>query len=235
MESASDVVIEVPQRLLDLADALDSVSKSAHQTLARRCKTSSREFDPIEDTLKHMRVTVDTLGRLQARVSSLMADVVTNESAGAVEVGRTAGRLEQVLSELLDGYRDAKTSYAEGDANKARLLTMAVYRHHIVAICRWMDAMVMSIRDPSSVCMTRSVATSANEVIATVVLKMSTPPELEQLQSLFQDHLRCKYPTPLEVNQSLEPLGRENGLLRTIGALVFGFGVANSTFGQRQE
>ncbi len=76
------------------------------------------------------------------RLDGLMADVGANEGATALEVGRAAGRLEQVLSEFVYGYLEAKASQPGSDSIEARTLIIGVYRHHIKSICRWLEELV---------------------------------------------------------------------------------------------
>jgi C4-dicarboxylate-specific signal transduction histidine kinase len=66
------------------------------------------------------------LSRLNPRLEGLMSEVICKEGVGPLEVGRSAGRLEQVLSELVDGYLDAKTSHADAESVEARALILGL-------------------------------------------------------------------------------------------------------------
>jgi hypothetical protein len=45
---------------------------------------------------------------------------------GQHEVGRSVGQLEQVISELVDGYLDTKASHAGAESVEARALILGV-------------------------------------------------------------------------------------------------------------
>jgi hypothetical protein len=85
---------------------------AARQSLARRVRPSGCEFLLLEDATRHMGVIQAALEHLSPRLDGLMANVVNNENATALEVGREAGRLEQVLSEFVDGFLEVKASHA---------------------------------------------------------------------------------------------------------------------------
>lgn len=226
----NDVVCVLPSQVVFLGEALAPVAKSARQAMARRVRPSGHEFVTLEDLSRHMGVIQLALTHLSLRLDGLMTDVIRNEGAGMAEAGRAAGRLEQVLSEFVDGYLDAKASHAGPDSSEARTLIMGVYRRHIREICEWLEELVGVIASPASALQDRSIDTEAN--VLTVTLSLTRPPEMDKLDALAQRLLRQSEtdsgPSPRP--EQHEPSG--SGIFRTIGALAFGIGFTNALFGR---
>lgn len=186
----------------------------------------------LDDLIRHLDVIQEALTRLSPRLDGLMADVVANEKASALDVGRAAGRLEQVLSEFVDGYLNAKASQPEDDAVEARTLIVGVYRHHIKSVCRWLEDLVAAIADPAAAVRKRRLAVSPN-VELTVALNMTTPPQMVELAELSK---RLQIPTQdtfVRSSTGAELAPGKPGLLDTLGALAFGIGLAKAAFGRR--
>lgn len=227
-----DVVFEVPQRVLYLAEALAPVARSARRALVRKVISSDCEFEALQGIQQHMAVITHALSKLQARVDGLMTDVIHNEKAGALDAGRSAGRLEQVLFELVDGYLDAKACAAVGESVQARSLILAVYRHHILAICTWLDAFVKAITLPATTPKKQQHQNAAGDITVTVVLSMSVPLEMAQLKLLAA---RLLQDADGEANLvDCQPAGRRQavGFLDRVGALAFGLGVTHAALGR---
>lgn len=127
----SELTCVLPPQILALGEALAPVAKAARHELARRVRPSGQAFNILDDLVHHMGVVEHALTKLSPRLDGLMTDVIRNAGAGVLEAGRSAGRLEQVLSELVEGYLEAKASHAGPEDAKARVLMMGVYRHHI--------------------------------------------------------------------------------------------------------
>ena len=132
----------LPPQVVFLGEALAPVGKGARQVMTRRVSSSGQEFVIPEDISHHMGVIQQALTHLSPRLEGLMTDVIHKEDAGAVDAGRAAGRLEQVISEFVDGYLDAKASHASAEASEARDLILGVYRHLIREICTWLEELV---------------------------------------------------------------------------------------------
>jgi len=178
-----------------------------------------------------MGVIQQALTHLSPRIDGLMTDVVHKVGAGAVEAGRAAGRLEQVLSEFIDGYLDAKASHAGPEASDARSLILGVYRHHIREICEWLEELVEAIANPASAIQKRGIAAAAN-VELTVALNMTSPPEMAKLDALAK---RLIPPPETYIEPSPRVEQRETsgpGILGTIGALAFGIGITKAVLGR---
>lgn len=224
----------LPARLILLGEALEPVAKAARQALTRRVRPSGQGFVMLDDPIRHLGVIQEALTHLSPRLDGLMADVGANEGATALEVGRAAGRLEQVLSEFVDGYLEAKASQPGPDSIEARTLIIGVYRHHIKSICRWLEELVAAIADPAGAVRKRRLAL-APTVELTVVLNMTTPPQMAALSALS---MRLRYPpesAPAPPPDVQSPAPRPPGLLDTIGALVFGIGLARAALGRRRH
>jgi hypothetical protein len=112
-----------------------------------------------------------------------VSEVISKEDVGQLEVGRSVGRLEQVISELIDGYLDAKASHAGAESIEARALILGVYRHHIRNICDWLDDLVATISNPAAALRRRGIEPSS-DVVLTVPLNMTSPPEMAKLSAL---------------------------------------------------
>lgn len=227
-----DVVCVLPSQVVFLGEALAPLAKAARQAMTRRVRPSGHEFVTLEDLSHHMGVIQQALTHLSPRLHGLMTDVIHKEGAGAVDAGRAAGRLEQVLSEFVDGYLDAKASHAGPNTSEARSLILGVYRHHIREICEWLEDLVGVIANPASAIQKRGIAAAAN-VELTVALNMTSPPEMAKLDALAKSLL-----PPPETYSELSPrlAQRETsgpGILGTIGALAFGIGMTKAVFGRR--
>jgi hypothetical protein len=172
------------------------------------------------------------LSRLTPRLEGLMSEVIRKEGVGHLEVGRSAGRLEQVISELIDGYLDAKSSHASAENIEAHALILGVYRHHILNICDWLDDLVATISNPAAVLRRRGIEPSS-DVVLTVPLNMTSPPEMAKLSAL----VGTLQPQPEErVESSIRSQQTRDdgpGVLGTIGALAFGLGLSQAVFGRK--
>ena len=227
MPSPKDRVYVLPSQVILLGEALGPVASSARQAMRRRVRSSGHEFQTINDLSRHLGVIQQALVHLSPRIDGLMTEVVHNKGAGAVEAGRAAGRLEQVLSEFVDGYLDAKSSRAGPGSSEARSLILGVYRHHIRQICDWLEELVEVIADPESALEKRGVAAAAT-VKLTVALDMTSPPEMASLDALAKGLLPSPevYSVPPPILEQRESTGP--GLLETMGALAFGVGITKA-------
>ena len=226
-----DVFCVLPPQVVFLGEALAPVARGARQAMTRRVRLSGHEFVTLEDLSHHMGVIQQALTHLSPRLDDLMTDVIHKEGSGAVDAGRAAGRLEQVLSEFVDGYLDAKASHAGPNTSEARSLLLGVYRHHIKEICEWLEDLVEAIANPASAILKRGIAAAAN-VELTVALNMTRPPEMAKLEALVKSLL----PPPETYSEPSPRLAQratsEPGILGTIGALAFGIGITKAVFGR---
>lgn len=230
--TSSELTCVLPPQVLALGEALAPVAKAARQALVRRVRSSGQDFVTLDSLSRHMGGIEHALSRLNPRLEGLMSEVIRKEGVGPLEVGRSAGRLEQVLSELVDGYLDAKASHADAESVEARALILGVYSHHIRNICDWLDELVATISNPAVTLRRRGIEPSG-DVVLTVPLNMTIPPEMVKLDVL----VRTLQPRPEErVDSPIEPQQTRDdgpGVLGTIGALAFGLGLSEAVFGRR--
>ena len=106
--TSSELTCVLPPQLYALGEALAPVAKAARQALVRRVRSSGQDFVTLDSLSRHMGGIEHALSRLNPRLEGLMSEVIRKEGVGPLEVGRSADRLGQVLSELVDGYLDAK-------------------------------------------------------------------------------------------------------------------------------
>ena len=232
--SPEDLICVIPAQVILLGEALAPVAHGARQALTRTVPSSGQAFDPLGDTSRHLGVIQQALNRLKPRLDGLMTDVIHKKGASAIDAGRAAGRLEQVLSEFLDGYLDAKASSADGKAVEARRLILGVYRHHIKEICEWLGELVAVINYPVKALHKRNMAAESSPLL-TVTLNLTTPPEMAQLEALASSLRRAAEVSGEAPCRDEDPSTPTLGLLGTVGALVFGAGVAEAILGNRYE
>jgi hypothetical protein len=230
----SELTCVLPPQILALGEALAPVVAAARKELSRRVRPTDQPFSTLDDLAYHMGVVEHALTQLTPRLDGLMTDVIRNDAAGLLEAGRSAGRFEQVLSELVDGHLQAKASHAGPEDAEARVLMIGVYRHHIRNICDWLDNLISAIANPAREMQRRGIEPS-DHVQLTISLNMTTPPEMDKLALLVERF----HHQPTSSQDLTIPLEQSNprapGLLTTIGALIFGFGVSGAFLGRKHD
>lgn len=244
--TSDDVVFKIPSRVTFLVEALQPVAKNLRLALTDRVKFSDQEMASFEDVSRHMEVIHQALSHLSPRIDALMGNVISDETAGMAEAYREAGRIEQVLSEFVDGYRLAKTSRASIETNEARKLLLGMYQHYIREICDWLDELVQATANPMSAIETRGLSLTEN-ITLTIDLNLTTPIESDKLHALAKRlQLESKSvvePVTASVSDQVidSPAGcdlTENSnpeIFETIGALAFGIGITQSVLGQGHD
>ena len=106
----SSVVCELPARITWLGEAYVPVAQSLRLVLSQRAAPSGSLFVVFDDLLRHMDVITHALAHLSPQIDYLMVHVVKCDGAGKAEVFRAVGRLEQVISEFVDGYLEAQAT-----------------------------------------------------------------------------------------------------------------------------
>ena len=167
-----------------------------------------------------------------------MKDVIRNEEAGLAEASRAAGRLEQVLSEFVEGYQSAKAAHpVDTDSREARSLLLGVYRHHVRVICDWMDDLVNAINNPMAA-LDKQLSPVTPNVVLTIALNMTSPPEMAKLHALAKRLTKKSEelidPAPIAPTLNA-PINNGPGILGAIGALAFGVGLTNAVFGRHHR
>ena len=238
MQNPNDVVCELPSQVICLGQALPPVIKTVRLAMARKVRSSGLEFEAIADLSSHMGVITNALSHFSPRIEGLMTDVIHNDDAGIGEASRAAGRLEQVLSEFVEGYQSAKAAHAvDADSRKARALLLGVYRHHVRVICDWMDDLVHAINNPIAALDKQAIPVTSN-ITLTIALNMTSPPEMAKLDALAK-RLRQKSEPSIEAAPTQPPreapINNGPGILGTIGALAFGVGLTNAVFGRHNR
>lgn len=176
VQNPNNVVCELPSQVVCFGAALPPVIKAVRLAMARKVRSSGLEFEAIADVSNHLGVITNGLTHLSPRIEGLMTDVIRNDTGGLAEASRAAGRLEQVLSEFVEGYRSAKAAHpVDTDSREARSLLLGVYRHHVGVICDWLDDLVNAISNPMAALEKQSIPVTANAVL-TIALNMTSPP-----------------------------------------------------------
>ena len=238
VQNPNDLVCELPSQVICLGEALPPVIKAVRLAMVRKVRSSGLEFKAIADLSSHMGVITSALTHFSPRIEGLMTDVIHNDDAGLAEASRAAGRLEQVLSEFVDGYQTAKAAHAvDADSRKARALLLGVYLHHVRVICDWMDDLVHAINNPIAALDKQSIPVTSN-VVLTIALNMTSPPEMAKLDALAKG-LRQKFEPCIEESPTQPPrdapINDGPGILGTIGALAIGVGLTDAIFGRHHR
>ena len=238
LQNSNDVVCELPSQVICLGQALPPVIKTVRLAMARKVRSSGLEFEAIADLSSHMGVITNALSHFSPRIEGLMTDVIHNDDAGIAEASRAAGRLEQVLSEFVEGYQSAKAAHAvDTDSREARSLLLGVYRHHVGVICDWLDDLVHAINNPIAALDKQSIPVTSN-VMLTIALNMTSPSEMAKLDALAR-RLRQKSEASIEEAPTQPPrdapINDSPGILGTIGALAFGVGLTDAIFGRHHR
>jgi hypothetical protein len=233
-QPALETIYVLAPQIVALGRALEPLSKAARHALRRTVQQSDQHFVVLDDLVRHMGVIEHALSGLGSRLDGLMADVIQNGEADALVVGRSVGRLEQVLWAFVDGYHDAKACHAGPESVEAQALILGVYRHHIESICTWLDELVTTLLSPEQALDLRGIKPSS-DVTLNVSLNMTDPPEMSQIGSLVKSLLAQA--EEAEAAQTFAGMSREAkpGILSTMGAMVFGLGVSGAIFGKKHD
>jgi hypothetical protein len=221
----------VPAQVILLGQALRPVAMKLHEVLTQKESATGPVFDTLNEVILHMGLIEQALRHLEPRFDDLMKSVIQNDKATALDAGRAAGRLEQVLSEFANGYQKALTSTSGHASREARDLLLGVYRHHITELSQWLDKLVLAIEEPLATLKEQHIRLAAN-VVLPITLNLSSPPQMARLHEItqeFQGQGEPAYQAPIQ-DQPTRP-----GPLATLGALAFGLGVANAVWGKKHD
>ena len=227
-----EVVYEFPARIQYFGRAIAPLAKGLRSALSRRVKSSAHAFVIDADVPFHMGIIHQALVHLEPRIQSLKANVLSADEAGQEQAYREAGRIEQVISEFVDGHFKLKASIADSEAAEARRLLLCIYRHHMTEICTWLDQMVQVISNPAAAMLNKGGLVVDN-VTVSVDLNMTVPTEMVKLLELFKPPEVTVEPACIAVQVQPSIEGKRPGVLGTIGALIFGLGVAKAAFGHK--
>jgi hypothetical protein len=180
-----DVVVQVQARFALLGQALVPVADWLRGELKRRVPASGREFEVPKDLLKHIALLERALGHLGPRFTALMSSVVDHDQATALDAGRSVGRLEQVLSELTEGYHEGRRTNTGSSGAEARRLLLGIYRHYLKQISEWLDCVIFATEHPLAEIRRQNLVLHEGMDLS-VVLNLKSPPQMTVLLELIQ-------------------------------------------------
>lgn len=223
----AEVVFHVPAQLLLLGSALAPIAEGLQRALRRRVRSSGRGFEVPEDLTRHLGLLETALSHLEPRPGDLMRSVINNEHATAIDAGRAAGRLEQVLSEFTDAYLDARLTCSGPTHPQARELLIGIYRHFLTQISHWLNRVVLAIEQPQAE-ISQQGLTAHDGMVLSVNLELTTPDQMQALRDLIQRLV------PLaEEPQHASTMAPERppSLLDKASALAFALGLVSAVRG----
>jgi hypothetical protein len=166
----------------------------------------------------------------------LMENVIKDEKAGMAEAYRAAGRLEQVISELVDGFHTVQISRGGQEDRHARALLLGTYRHINREICDWLEDLVQVIANPRAEIAKRGIPL-AEKVELNVALRLTIAPEMAELYELSEQlNVSSEQESEPEIespNRYRSQLSTNLGIMGALGALAFGVGITKAVLGRR--
>jgi hypothetical protein len=177
----------VPRRVMLLEQALRPV----YATLVARLDAPPAGTAAVSDMVALLSIHLEAMraacGRLEARISDVMNDVLANDAAGDAVVQRSAARFAAVVEDLLDGHRDVRVSVVHGDDAQARDLLAGAYRHLLVEIRDWLGEVVEALADPQAVARRRGLALD-DPIELELNLRLTPAPQLGALARWARRH-----------------------------------------------
>jgi hypothetical protein len=230
---ADSITCVLPEPVLQLGQALAPVASQLRGGLRRRPAQTGDEFEVPGDVTLHLVFVMQHLGHLGKTIDQLSTEVLNAPEASALDVGRAAGRLEQVLIEFTQSCHEAMRSRETVETAQARTLTIGVYRHYLRQVADWLDRLVAAIEDPLKALREQGIA-PAEGVTLPIALGVTTPSqyaELVELANALREHADTtgEHPEERSARAVTRPAGP--GLLGTLGAMVLGFGIAGALSG----
>lgn len=215
----------LPDQLKWLVEALKPAGDELHQPAEFPTADGASEFETLTGLARHMGLIDWVLRDIDEWVNDIMSTVIAREDASPLEVGRAAGQLQQLMHMLATGYRDALSTMPNPGAHEARTLLLGVYRHHMTYLAAWLDHLSRAIADPVAE-MRRQGLKPARTVTLTISLNLASPPQMARLLEIVEE-MRDAEPT----GAASEPTAQERrpGALATLGALLFGLGLAQTS------
>lgn len=218
------IACQLPNQVVLLGQALRPVSDSLHDTLRRQDRRGKAiESDGGSDPVKHLTAISEVMEQQGCWILELKNSVLQNDQATSIEVGFVAGRLEQLLRPLTDGYSKLLSIRPIEEAQDETLeLLLSAYRHILTEVSEWLDRLVRTAQDPLEE-LRRQNLPLADGIVIPVDLNLTTPPAYDRLHEMF-----IAKSTPLvdeEYKTSL-PVPSPPGFWGKTGAAVFGMGLA---------
>ena len=227
---ADEITAVLPDQLKWLVQALKPAGEELHQPAEFPTTSGASEFEPLTGLARHIGLIEWVLRDIDDWVKDFMSKVMARDDASPLEVGRTAGQLQQLMHMLAMGYRDALSTTPKPGAQEARNLLLGVYRHHMTYLAAWLDHLNRAISDPVAE-MRRQGLKPAKTVTLTISLNLASPPQMTRLLEIVEE-MRDAEPT----GAAQEPTSpeRQAGALATLGALLFGVGLAQTSSRHRE-
>jgi hypothetical protein len=203
------------------------MAKDLQREIRRRVRSSGRVFEMPEDLTRHLGLLETALSHLEPRPGDLMKSVINNEHATAIDAGRAAGRLEQVLSEFTDAYLDVRLACTGPTHPQARELLIGIYRHFLTQISHWLNRIVRAIEQPQAEISQQGLVPHDGMVLS-MNLNLTTPVQMHALRDLIQ-RLAPLAEKPRHV--STMSADRPPSLMDQASALAFAMGLFSTVRG----
>ena len=208
--------------------ALAPVASDLRRALQRRARRAGKPFETPDDVVRITGELARLLKGVQARYEALEHWLDEGTDASPLEVGRLVGRLEQVLGDFVDVWREIQAATDGPATGEERRLLAAIFLHYLTQLADWLDRLVAVISDTRAE-VDRQGLPLVDGGTVTVTLSLSQPPEMARLAELA-----AKWsggPVLAQAPQRPDAPARP-GLLAHLAAIAFGFGVADALSGQ---
>lgn len=219
----------LPPRVKLLGEALASVASDLRRALQRRARRAGKPFETPDDVVRITGELVRLLKGVQARYEALEHWLDDGADASPLEVGRLVGRLEQVLGDFVEVWREIQSATDGPAAGEERRLLAEIFRHYLTQLADWLDRLVLVIADPRAE-VDRQGLPLVDGGTVTVTLSLGQPPEMARLLELAAGWSRAPAGEPPPPGAPARP-----GLLAHLAAIVLGFGVAGALSGRDGE
>lgn len=242
MSTDANPLVDLPPHLALAAEALRPLAERLRADLHSRAPVrDDTVYDALNSSVEHLDHIGRVLERLATCVDQFGSDVLKHPEVTPIEVGRAAGRLEEVLSDMSRGYRRVRRSRSAPDNTwsiQARNLMSSVYRHHMKAILGWLDRLLATLSNPIGVAREQGLPIEGS-INLTVTLELTTPPAFEKFEAMVDEVNRSvaeqtetpQPPAELPIAQRVAP---PPGPLAHLGALAFGLAMAGRAFRRRR-
>jgi hypothetical protein len=219
-------------RFAIVAEALVPVVNSLREAMAQDLGLSRHEFVMPESLSHHLSVIQRVLERLPLRVEELINGGSANsEESDIQKVLRAAGRLEEVLSDWVEGFHEVTATHVQQEFGEVRDLLAGVYRHHLLEMCNWLADLIAVIANPAEAIEKAGLPAGEGETLS-LSLIISVPPQMDELLSLAK-RMQTTAGSEIESNPPSHHAAQAGpGVLGTLGALAFGIGVTEAVLGR---
>ena len=219
----------LPPNAITLGQAMRPLSSKLRARMTDAPMPRTVAVRDIPDAISHhLGEIADAISGLEAKINDL-GDVLSTGGADA-EIHRVVGGLEVYLDSLLARHSEVRRwCTGSGSDAQARDLLAGVYYHLLTQIRDWLDELVETIDRPLAAVKRRGLPTSG-EVTLRLTLTLTEAPELAGLRRWTES-----YRLPAAGNTSHAPATRSGlGFWGTVGAVVVGFAIGGSLFGDEE-